>query len=258
MHRLDRLTSGVVLLARTKEASESFSKQMTALELSKEYLARVKGFFPEGGLSCQGAIACKDVKVGIYAVDDKDPKAKSAETHFSLIKRMPDGTSLLLCKPKTGRTHQIRVHLQHLGYPIANDGSYGGDDHFPGTRCHAPHLDEQPNEKEPRDQVVSKDGDVPVKPTVAEGGGIEAAEGGGGEAEMRVLEGSVGGIDEAKKESQVGDDGSKNGWRRHERSHAMEIWLHARKYTSATWAYEAEPPEWARAPETNPVEVAEP
>jgi len=219
MHRLDRLTSGVVILARTKAASEEFTKQMTACELQKEYLARVKGDFPAEGAECHGPIACKNIKVGVYAVDDKDPKAKEASTFFELLHRLKDGTSVVKCRPKTGRTHQIRVHLMHLGFPIANDGCYGGDQNFPGTRT-LPHDDEQPCEQVPRDTVEAAGNST----TVAEGSAPAATK------------------DSPAKQAPGKEDGA-HAWQ--ERAHAMEIWLHAHRYKSPSWEHVAELPQWA-------------
>ena len=197
------------------------------------------GAFPvssqEVPLECHGPIACKDIKVGVYAVDPENPKAKAATTLFTLLHRMPDGTSVVRCLPRTGRTHQIRVHLMHLGYPIANDGCYGGDDLFPGTR-RQPHDWDQPVASDPREEVSPKEAS---NKDGAEKKPLSGAKQEAGEAETSSVPAGA---------PRRGDDGSENGWQRTERSHAMEIWLHAHRYKSDTWAYEAEVPAWARLP----------
>lgn len=125
IHRLDKLTSGLVILARSSEIATRYMAQA----YHKEYLARVLGEFPLGNEDADGEIvvdqpiACIDRSRGVHAV--RVDGGKDAQTAFRRISF--DGhTSVVRCRPRTGRTHQIRVHLQWLGFPIANDRSYGG------------------------------------------------------------------------------------------------------------------------------------
>ena len=121
LHRIDRLTSGILLLAKTADAARAGHALAGEGSAEKVYLARVKGKVTEG-FRVEEPIACVDAKLGKYAVRSD---GKWSVTEFQLIEA-DECESLLLCKPLTGRTHQIRVHLQHAGYPIVNDECYGG------------------------------------------------------------------------------------------------------------------------------------
>lgn len=176
-HRLDRLTSGLVILAKDKETAVTMHKQFHGGDVHKSYVARVRGCFPTcafplvagdeaadvGAASDRAPCAAGPCKRDEYAelvssdapssesegkaaqrvrvwaplqvasaaagVHEVHPDGKPAETVFTLLSS--DGeTSVVRCEPKTGRTHQIRLHLQWLGHPIANDPNYGGDLRF--------------------------------------------------------------------------------------------------------------------------------
>uniref|UniRef100_UPI0037E92E11 pseudouridylate synthase RPUSD2 n=1 Tax=Semicossyphus pulcher TaxID=241346 RepID=UPI0037E92E11 len=121
VHRLDRLTSGVLLFARTLETSKKLDKLVRDRQLEKEYVCRVEGEFPEGELVCEEPILVVSFKIGLCRVD---PKGKECRTIFQRLSFNGE-TSVVRCLPLTGRTHQIRVHLQYLGFPILNDPIYG-------------------------------------------------------------------------------------------------------------------------------------
>nr|XP_040055309.1 RNA pseudouridylate synthase domain-containing protein 2 isoform X2 [Gasterosteus aculeatus aculeatus] len=121
VHRLDRLTSGVLLFARTLETSQKLDKLVRDRQLEKEYVCRVEGDFPEGEMTCELPILVVSFKIGLCRVD---PKGKESRTVFQKIS-FNGKTSVVRCLPLTGRTHQIRVHLQYLGFPILNDPIYG-------------------------------------------------------------------------------------------------------------------------------------
>ncbi|XP_023208539.1 RNA pseudouridylate synthase domain-containing protein 2 isoform X2 [Xiphophorus maculatus] len=121
VHRLDRLTSGVLLFARTLETSKKLDQLVRDRQLEKEYVCRVEGEFPEGELICEEPILVVSFKIGLCRVD---PKGKESRTVFRRLS-FNGKTSLVRCFPLTGRTHQIRVHLQYLGFPILNDPIYG-------------------------------------------------------------------------------------------------------------------------------------
>ncbi|KAK5857430.1 hypothetical protein PBY51_010678 [Eleginops maclovinus] len=121
VHRLDRLTSGVLMFARTLETSQKLDQLVRDRKLEKEYVCRVEGDFPEGELVCEEPILVVSFKVGLCRVD---PKGKESRTVFQRLS-FNGKTSVVRCLPLTGRTHQIRVHLQYLGFPILNDPIYG-------------------------------------------------------------------------------------------------------------------------------------
>ncbi|KAI8819128.1 pseudouridine synthase [Fimicolochytrium jonesii] len=120
VNRLDRLTSGLCLIARTKTAAQNLMAVFQDRTVEKTYLCRVRGVFPEEEITCSEPILTISPKLGINAVS---PDGKECTTVF---KRLSTNglTSVVECKPLTGRTHQIRVHLQFLGHPIANDPLY--------------------------------------------------------------------------------------------------------------------------------------
>nr|XP_057946299.1 RNA pseudouridylate synthase domain-containing protein 2 [Doryrhamphus excisus] len=121
VHRLDRLTSGVLLFARTLETSKKLDQLVRDRKLEKEYVCRVEGEFPQGELICEEPILVVSFKIGLCRVD---PKGKECRTVFQRLS-FNGKTSVVRCLPLTGRTHQIRVHLQYLGFPILNDPIYG-------------------------------------------------------------------------------------------------------------------------------------
>ncbi|XP_045918953.1 RNA pseudouridylate synthase domain-containing protein 2 [Micropterus dolomieu] len=121
VHRLDRLTSGVLLFARTLETSKKLDQLVRDRQLEKEYVCRVEGEFPEGEVVCEEPILVVSFKIGLCRVD---PKGKECRTVFQRL-TFNGKTSVVRCLPLTGRTHQIRVHLQYLGFPILNDPIYG-------------------------------------------------------------------------------------------------------------------------------------
>ncbi|CAL9686474.1 unnamed protein product [Knipowitschia caucasica] len=121
VHRLDRLTSGVLLFARNLETSKRLDQLVRDRQLVKEYVCRVEGEFPEGEITCEEPILVVSFKIGLCRVD---PKGKESRTVFERL-HFDGQTSVVRCLPLTGRTHQIRVHLQYLGFPILNDPIYG-------------------------------------------------------------------------------------------------------------------------------------
>ncbi|KAJ9072230.1 DRAP deaminase [Entomophthora muscae] len=119
-NRLDRLTSGIILIAQNPQVACEFERLMKGGSISKSYYCRVNGEFPEGKIKCDEPIKTFSFKLGLNHVH---PDGKLCSTDFERVSF--NGTSSLVkCQPLTGRTHQIRVHLLHLGYPIANDPLY--------------------------------------------------------------------------------------------------------------------------------------
>lgn len=124
-NRLDRLTSGLMFLAKNPTGAEEMRTQLVQREVSKEYVARVVGEFPVGEITVDIPLKSIEPRLGLCGIchDHDDPEGKNAKTVFRRISY--DGeTSIVRCKPYTGRSHQIRVHLQYLGHPIANDPMY--------------------------------------------------------------------------------------------------------------------------------------
>jgi RluA family pseudouridine synthase len=122
-HRLDFQTSGVLLLAKNKPALIAVANQFGSELAKKVYLALVAGSPENETFDDNARLGQHPVKVGIVRVDEKG--GKRSYTAFEVIERFK-GYSYLRCRPRTGRTHQIRVHLQHRGFPILGDELYGG------------------------------------------------------------------------------------------------------------------------------------
>uniref|UniRef100_A0A8C3UJ47 Pseudouridine synthase n=1 Tax=Catharus ustulatus TaxID=91951 RepID=A0A8C3UJ47_CATUS len=120
LHRLDRMTSGVLMFAKTAAVSKRIDEQVRQRQLEKEYVCRVVGEFPEHEVVCEEPILVVSYKVGVCRVD---PKGKPCQTLFQRLS-YNGSSSVVRCLPRTGRTHQIRVHLQFLGHPIVNDPIY--------------------------------------------------------------------------------------------------------------------------------------
>ncbi|KAI8458416.1 pseudouridine synthase [Phakopsora pachyrhizi] len=122
-NRLDRLTSGVMVCALTLEASKGLSTYFsTEGAVKKEYIARCRGCFPDEEVICEEPLLTIDRQVGLNVVH---PEGKHARTVFKKLNYDPlTNSSVVQCKPITGRSHQIRVHLQFLGFPILNDTIY--------------------------------------------------------------------------------------------------------------------------------------
>lgn len=127
-NRLDRLTSGLMFLAKTPKGADDIGDQLKTREVTKEYVARVVGEFPEKEVIVEKPLKLVEPRLALNAVCQMEEEgAKHAKTVFNRISY--DGkTSVVKCKPLTGRSHQIRVHLQYLGHPIANDPIYSNDE----------------------------------------------------------------------------------------------------------------------------------
>ncbi|TFK65564.1 tRNA-pseudouridine synthase [Pluteus cervinus] len=122
VNRLDRLTSGLMILPLNADRARELTSEFMAGTVRKEYVARCKGRFPSEEVVCEEPLLTVDRQMGLNVVH---PEGKPAKTIFNLI-RYDENTdnSIVRCRPLTGRSHQIRVHLQYLGHPIANDPVY--------------------------------------------------------------------------------------------------------------------------------------
>jgi 23S rRNA pseudouridine1911/1915/1917 synthase len=121
VHRLDKDTSGLLVVARSPRAHRSLVDQLKARTVSREYLAVAIGALTAGG-TVEGAIGRHPTERTRMAVV---PTGRAAVTHYRVIERFRAHT-LLRVRLETGRTHQIRVHLAHLGHPLVGDPVYGG------------------------------------------------------------------------------------------------------------------------------------
>jgi 23S rRNA pseudouridine1911/1915/1917 synthase len=122
VHRLDRDTSGLMVVARTEEALRLLQAQLGRREVEREYLALVEGHPPSRTGTIEAPIG-RDPRIRTrMAIGGAG--AREARTHFTLEQAL-NTTSLLSLLLDTGRTHQIRVHLQAIGHPIAGDPEYG-------------------------------------------------------------------------------------------------------------------------------------
>ena len=122
VHRLDRDTSGLMVVARSEEAHRRLQSALSAREIEREYLALVEGRPPARTGTIEAPIG-RDPRVRTrMAVGGS--AAREARTHFELERALAD-TSLLRLRLDTGRTHQIRVHLAYTGHPVVGDPVYG-------------------------------------------------------------------------------------------------------------------------------------
>ena len=122
VHRLDRNTSGLLLIAKNNPSYENLKAQMQARTITKKYYAVVGGVFDTDSGTINANIGRHPSKPEKMAVT---PDGKPAVTHYKVLERFK-GFSLLDITLETGRTHQIRVHMAHIGHPIVNDAFYGG------------------------------------------------------------------------------------------------------------------------------------
>jgi RluA family pseudouridine synthase len=138
VHRIDKDTSGVIVFARNAQAHRFLNQQFEARQVEKAYLALVHGVVAEnGGTIDQPLRQCGSGRVAVDA-----QKGKPSVTDFRVLERFASHT-LLEAHPRTGRRHQIRVHLYHFGHPIAGDPLYGDpaiQRAFPRLLLHAQKL----------------------------------------------------------------------------------------------------------------------
>jgi len=122
VHRLDRDTSGLLIVARSEEAHRRLQRALARRQIEREYLALVQGRPPARSGTIDAPIG-RDPRVRTrMAVGGA--RARPARTHFTLERALPD-TTLLRLRLETGRTHQIRVHLRAIGHPVCGDPEYG-------------------------------------------------------------------------------------------------------------------------------------
>jgi 23S rRNA pseudouridine1911/1915/1917 synthase len=132
VHRIDKDTSGLLVIAKTEAAMTHLAKQFEAKTSEREYVALVWGNVADDSGTIEGNLArhLKDrMQMAVFA----DPEiGKPAITHYKVLERFGYVT-LISCQLETGRTHQIRAHLKHIGHPLFNDERYGGHLILKGT-----------------------------------------------------------------------------------------------------------------------------
>lgn len=140
VHRIDKDTTGLLVVAKNDYAHEFLAKQLEDHTLHREYIALVKGVIKEDDGKIIAPIGRDKYNRQKMAVDVKN--GKPAVTHFHVLKRFNQYT-LISCVLETGRTHQIRVHMNYIGYPIEGDPVYGPKSHLlfdKGQLLHAEKL----------------------------------------------------------------------------------------------------------------------
>ena len=136
VHRIDKETSGLLMIAKTLQAHNSLTQQLQARDITREYLAVTRGRMTAGGMV--------DEPIGRHPTERKRytvrQSGKFAVTHYRVVQRFSHYT-LVQLKLETGRTHQIRVHMAHIRYPLFGDPVYGGRFQMP-PNC-GPELEQE-------------------------------------------------------------------------------------------------------------------
>ena len=287
-NRLDRLTSGIMFVGKHPRAAEEMMVQLQTRTIRKEYVARVLGEFPEGEVVCDQPILAISPKLGLnraradgkvartvfrrlayypprergrgngngcgggsVEAEEDTRSEKEREREGKMAWKGMEGYSIVRCLPLTGRTHQLRVHLQFLGHPIANDPIYCNQ------RVFGPDLGKGDDSADKDEDIITRLSRM-GKDEVAEAVAYheEMVE----EYEKRKAEKMTGKLCEICQTPLYSDPGP----------HELGIYLHAKRYECAEgkWAYETELPKWALPPEgeegpteatkeTDPLELAE-
>lgn len=234
-NRLDRLTSGIMFVAKNRDAAEKLTVQLTQRTIRKQYVARVRGEFPPEDVVCEQPILQISPKLGLNRVR---ANGKEARTVFKRLAYYPpsttnrEGYSIVRCLPLTGRTHQLRVHLQFLGHPISNDPIYSNQ------RVFGPDLGKNSSTADDDDSIIDR---------LSRMGKDEVAEAVSYHDEM------VAEYEKKKAEKMTGEKCNVCGTDLYSDPgvHELGIYLHAKKYASldGSWSYETPLPKWALPPE---------
>lgn len=132
VHRIDKNTSGLMVVAKTELAKTKLSQQFYDKTTRRQYVALVWGRLKEPEGTIEGNIGRSQKDRQVFTVYEDGEHGKHAVTHYKLIEEL-GYVSLVQCQLETGRTHQIRVHMKHIGHPLFNDDTYGGDKILWGT-----------------------------------------------------------------------------------------------------------------------------
>jgi len=147
VHRLDKDTSGLLVIAKTPQAFESLKNQFKQRSIVKKYLALVHGKVVPAQSTIRVPVARSRVKSTHFTVSVEGREAETSYTVLQVYRLHSSDYSFLELSPKTGRTHQIRVHLKYIGHPIVSDPIYAGRKQYqkdlifcPRLFLHAAHL----------------------------------------------------------------------------------------------------------------------
>lgn len=134
-HRLDRDTSGCLILGRNERALRKLGKLFESGKIKKIYWAIAEAMPPQDAGIIDTPLKKVKLKKGwsMQPADSNDAEAQEAVTDYTVLKKLPGGKAFIELHPRTGRTHQIRVHLQSIGCPIVNDWLYGEAPERPET-----------------------------------------------------------------------------------------------------------------------------
>jgi len=132
VHRIDKDTSGLLVVAKTEEAMTHLAQQFFEKSSQRKYLALVWGDLHSDSGTIQGAIGRHPKNRLQMTVYEDNSQGKEAVTHYRVVERFGYVT-LIECQLETGRTHQIRAHMKYLGHTLFNDARYGGDKLLKGT-----------------------------------------------------------------------------------------------------------------------------
>ncbi len=132
VHRIDKDTSGLLVVAKNEEAQLKLAKQFFEHTTKRKYVAVVWGNLAEDEGTIDANIARDEADRMRFSVPKDPAKGRHAVTHYRVLERLGYVT-VVECVLETGRTHQIRVHMRHLGHPLFNDERYGGDKILQGT-----------------------------------------------------------------------------------------------------------------------------
>ena len=132
VHRIDKNTSGLLLVAKTEHAKLQLALQFFNKTTKRKYVALVWGNLAEDEGTIEGNIGRSLRDRQVFTVFPDGKMGKPAVTHYKVIERL-GYVNLVECVLETGRTHQIRVHMKHIGHPLFNDDVYGGDKILKGT-----------------------------------------------------------------------------------------------------------------------------
>lgn len=263
-NRLDRLTSGIMFVAKNPRAAVKLGNQIAARTVRKEYIARVMGKFPDGEVVCNQPILAISPKLGLNRVR---ANGKDARTVFKRLAYYPptegkealtngetdksagegktwtdEGYSIVRCMPVTGRTHQLRVHLQYLGHPIQNDPIYANRKVW-GFNLGCNDSDASLNSDEDIISRLSRMGKEDVAEAVAYYDEMVD------DYHKRRAEKMSGEICDICLTPLYTDPGP----------HELSLWLHSLRYEDkdGTWKYVSPLPAWALPPEgyNGPTEV---
>lgn len=132
VHRIDKNTSGLLVLAKTDKAMRQLAKQFYDHTVKRQYLALVWGNFEEEEGTIVAHVGRNLRFRKLFEAYPEGDHGKEAITHYKVVERF-NYVTLVQCVLETGRTHQIRVHMKHIGHPLFNDDFYGGDKIVKGT-----------------------------------------------------------------------------------------------------------------------------